>query len=182
MTLRNGLCVNEITNLLQELSKNESNGGQLSCSNLDSDGDRIKRPPECWRTVIFSDESKFCIFGIKCRKLVRKKPCTELQKTDLVPTVKHGGGGVMVWGCVASNGVGKWKYIESIMNKYDYFDVPKKLMESATELSLGSTFRFQRDSDPKHTTEIVMLWLLYNVPNRLYTPSQTPDLNPIEHL
>ncbi|GFV70445.1 transposable element Tc1 transposase [Trichonephila clavipes] len=52
--------------------------------------------PEFWRSVIFSDEGKFCNFGIKGRKLVWRKPCTALQKEHLVPTVKHGGGGVIV--------------------------------------------------------------------------------------
>ncbi|GFX85121.1 transposable element Tc1 transposase [Trichonephila clavipes] len=31
--------------------------------------EHINKPPEFWRTIIFSDESKFCIFGIKGRKL-----------------------------------------------------------------------------------------------------------------
>ncbi|GFW18125.1 transposable element Tcb1 transposase [Trichonephila clavipes] len=55
-------------------------------------------------------------------------------------------------------------------------------MQSATKLGLGSSFRFQHDNDPKHSAEIVTLWLLYNVPNQLHTPPQSPYLNPIEHL
>ncbi|GFV43385.1 transposable element Tc1 transposase [Trichonephila clavipes] len=74
--------------------------------------------------------------------------CTALQKEHLIPTVKHGGSGVM---------------------------------EIAPKLGLGSSFRFQHDNDPKHTTEIVKLLLLYNVPNQLHTPPQSPDLSPIEH-
>ncbi|GFS39013.1 transposable element Tc1 transposase [Trichonephila inaurata madagascariensis] len=54
------------------------------------------KPPKFWRAVTFSDGSKFCIFGIKDRKLVWRKPCTALQKEHLVPTLKHSGGGVMV--------------------------------------------------------------------------------------
>ncbi|GFS63783.1 transposable element Tc1 transposase [Trichonephila clavipes] len=68
--------------------------------------DHIHKPLEFWRTVIFSDEGKFCIFGIKGCKLVWRKPCTALQKEHLVATVKHGGGAVMVWGCMANNDVG----------------------------------------------------------------------------
>ncbi|GFY10685.1 transposable element Tc1 transposase [Trichonephila clavipes] len=101
------------------------------------------------------------MFGIKDHKLVWRKPCTVLQKEHLVPTVKHGGGGVMVWECMASNGVGKLEYIESIMNKYDY--LKNNLKESAIKLGLGSLFHFQHNNDPKHTAEIVKLWLLYNV-------------------
>ncbi|GFX89438.1 transposable element Tc1 transposase [Trichonephila clavipes] len=52
----------------------------------------------------------------------------------------------------------------------------------ATQLGIGSSFRFQHDYDPKHTTETVKLWLLYNVANQLHTPPQSPDLNPTEHL
>ncbi|GFU94589.1 transposable element Tcb2 transposase [Trichonephila clavipes] len=67
--------------------------------------DHIHKPLEFWRTVIFSNESKLCIFGIKGRKLVWRKPCTALQKEHLVPTVKYDGDGVMMWECMASNGV-----------------------------------------------------------------------------
>ncbi|GFS62558.1 transposable element Tc1 transposase [Trichonephila clavipes] len=50
--------------------------------------DPIHKPLEFWRTVIFSDEDNFYIFGVKGRKLVWRKPCTALQKEHLVPTVK----------------------------------------------------------------------------------------------
>ncbi|GFW17934.1 transposable element Tc1 transposase [Trichonephila clavipes] len=40
----------------------------------------INKPPEFWRTIIFSDKRKFCIFGIKGRKSVWRKPCTVLKK------------------------------------------------------------------------------------------------------
>ncbi|GFW83816.1 transposable element Tc1 transposase [Trichonephila clavipes] len=69
----------------------------------------IHKSLEFWRTVIFSDEGKFC----------PEKPLHSASKVHLVPTVKCGGGGVMVWGCRVSNGVGKLEYIKSIMNKYD---------------------------------------------------------------
>ncbi|GFU96347.1 transposable element Tc1 transposase [Trichonephila clavipes] len=73
--------------------------------------DHIHKPLELWRPVIFSDEGNCCIFGIKGRKLVWRKPCKALQKEHLVPTVKHGGGAVMVWRCKASNDDGKLEYI-----------------------------------------------------------------------
>ncbi|GFV64687.1 transposable element Tc1 transposase [Trichonephila clavipes] len=40
--------------------------------------DHIHKPLEFWRIVIFYDEGNFCIFGIKGRKLVWRKPCTAL--------------------------------------------------------------------------------------------------------
>ncbi|GFT07914.1 transposable element Tc1 transposase [Trichonephila clavipes] len=57
-----------------------------------------------WKEVIFSDESKFNIFGSDGRRTVWRKPNTVLDPKNLRPTVKHGGGSVLVWGCMASNG------------------------------------------------------------------------------
>ncbi|GFX69952.1 transposable element Tcb1 transposase [Trichonephila clavipes] len=73
---------------------------------LDLANEHINKPPQFWEKVLFSDECKFCISGIKGRELVWGKEGPALGKENLVPTVKHGGGGVMVWGCMAANGVG----------------------------------------------------------------------------
>lgn len=143
----------------------------------------INKPPEFWKQIIFSDESKFCIFGIKGRQIVWRKSGTALEKQNLVGTVKHGGGGIMVWGCMAAGGVGQLEFIESTMDKWGYLNILKKNLKlSAENLNLSTTFLFQQDNDPKHTAEIVRLWLLYNAPRQLKTPPQSPDLNPIEHL
>ncbi|GFX80797.1 transposable element Tc1 transposase [Trichonephila clavipes] len=48
-----------------------------------------------WKKVIFSDESKFNIFGSDGRRTVWRKPNTALDPKNLHPTVKHGGGSVM---------------------------------------------------------------------------------------
>ncbi|GFX91595.1 transposable element Tc1 transposase [Trichonephila clavipes] len=83
--------------------------------------DHIHKPLEFWRTVIFYDASKFYIVDIKGRKFVWRKPCTALQKEHLVPTVKHGGGGVMMLGCMASIDADRYRYsvnnIESNMGR-----------------------------------------------------------------
>ena len=136
-----------------------------------------------WRTVLFSDESKFNIFGNDGKQIVWRKPNTALNKENLTPTVKHGGGNVMIWGCMAASGVGNLVFIESIMDQYKYLDILKSnLQQSVQKLSLPQTFSFQQDNDPKHTALTVKTWLLYNVKNQLKTPPQSPDINPIEHL
>ncbi|GBM31444.1 Transposable element Tcb1 transposase [Araneus ventricosus] len=38
------------------------------------------------------------------------------------------------------------------------------------------------DNDTMHTALNVRLWCLYNCPQNLKTPPQSPDLNPIEHI
>ncbi|GFX47866.1 transposable element Tcb1 transposase [Trichonephila clavipes] len=107
---------------------------------------------EFWNTVIFSDETKFNIFGSDGRQYVWRKPNTELEKQHLIPTVKHGGGGVLVWGCMAANGFGKLCFIDGIMTARTYIDILRhNLQSSAQKLGLGTSFVFQQDNDPKHT-------------------------------
>ncbi|GFY03366.1 transposable element Tc1 transposase [Trichonephila clavipes] len=52
-------------------------------------------PQQFWNEVIFSDESKFNIFGSDGRRMVSRKPNTSHHPKHTIPTVKHGGGSVM---------------------------------------------------------------------------------------
>lgn len=143
----------------------------------------VDKPLEYWNNWIFTDESKFNICGNdgKCR--VWRKPNTELEPKNMIGTVKHGGGNVMVWGCMSANGVGNLHFVDGIMDQYQYIDILKaNLRESAEKMGLGSDFIFQQDNDPKHNATNTKLWLLYNTPKYVKTPPQSPDLNPIEHL
>ncbi|GFW46653.1 transposable element Tcb1 transposase [Trichonephila clavipes] len=104
-----------------------------------------------WKEVKFSDESKFNICGSDGRRTVWRKPNTALDPKNLRPTVKHGGGSVMVWGCMASNGVGNLVFIDGIMDHKLYIDIlNNNLKESAKKLGLDGNFILQQD-DPKHT-------------------------------
>ncbi|CAJ0922022.1 unnamed protein product [Ranitomeya imitator] len=49
-----------------------------------------------WKSVLWSDESKFEIFGSNHRVFVRRRKGERMDSTCLVPTVEHGGGGVGV--------------------------------------------------------------------------------------
>ncbi|GFW54917.1 transposable element Tcb2 transposase [Trichonephila clavipes] len=140
-------------------------------------------PQQFWNEVIFSDKRKFNIFGSDGRRMVWRKPNTSGHPKHTIPTVKHGGGSVMVWGCMAASGVGKLVFIDGIMHKMVYLTIlQNNLKESADKLGLGSNFIFQQDNDPKHTAFVVKEWLLYHCRYQLNTPPQSPDLNVIENV
>lgn len=143
----------------------------------------ISKPRDFWDSVLFSDESKFNIFQSDGRQTVWRKPNTELQKKNLAATVKHGGGGVIVWGCMSAAGVGELEFIDGIMDKRYYMDILKRnVKKSAEKLKLPDSFTFQHDNDPKHTAYDVRMWLAHHIKHTLPHPPQSPDLNPIEHL
>lgn len=137
---------------------------------------------EQWKRVVFSDESKFNLFNSDGIQHVRRPAGKRLDPKYTVPTVKHGGGSVMVWGCFSAYGMGPLHRIEGIMDKYIYKDILKNIMEPYADEYLPIKYIFQHDNDPKHASKIVKQWFKEAKINVMLWPSQSPDLNPIENL
>ncbi len=70
----------------------------------------------------------------------------------MVPTVKHGGGSVLMWGCMSAAGVGELHFIDGIMNSQIYCSILKEKMLPSLR-ALGRRALFQHDNDPKHTSK-----------------------------
>lgn len=137
-----------------------------------------------WKKVIFSDESKFEVYGNNRRKTIwRSNSDNPYDKKYLRPTVKYGGGRVIVWGCFSWFGTGQLHVINNIMTAHVYCDILRNnLLKSARAMGLNQDFIFQQDNDPKHSAKITMQYLKKNKIKLLDWPSMSPDLNPIENL
>ncbi|CAJ0966938.1 unnamed protein product [Ranitomeya imitator] len=137
-----------------------------------------------WKSVLWSDESKFEIFGSNHRVFVRCRKGERMDSTWLVPTVKHGGGGVMVWGCFAGDTVGDLFKIEGILNQHGYHSILQQHTIPSGLRLVGPSFIFQQDNDPKHTSRLCKGYLTKKesdgVLRQMTWPPQSPDLNPVE--
>ncbi len=81
-----------------------------------------------------------------------RQPGEEYKGKCVLPTVKHGGGNVMVWGCMSAAGTGELQFIEGTMNGNMYCDILKQSMIPSLR-RLGRRAVFQHN-DPKHTSKM----------------------------
>lgn len=139
-----------------------------------------------WKSVLWSDESKFQLFGSNRRQYIRRQT-GERQKPNCVASkVKHGGGSVMVWGCFSYDGVGQLKKIDGILTKESYHSILQRHAIRYGIQLIGRGFVFQQDNDPKHTSGLCKNYLQKKeddgVLQVMIWPAQSPDVNPIELL
>ncbi|GBM90045.1 Transposable element Tc1 transposase [Araneus ventricosus] len=102
-----------------------------------------------WESVIFVDESKFNIFGSDGRIGVWRKPNEELNPKNLLPTVEHGDGFIMVCGCFAASGMENLVSLKIIWSNISI--LKENLKISASKLLIQNIFKLYQDNDPKHT-------------------------------
>ncbi|GBM34580.1 Transposable element Tcb1 transposase [Araneus ventricosus] len=80
-------------------------------------------------------------------------PCPQGTRFDpkyQIPTMKHGGGNLMVWECVSCLGMRPLRRIQGIMDKCQYEDILENTMRPYERNFHGRYFIFQQDNDPKH--------------------------------
>jgi hypothetical protein len=52
--------------------------------------------------ILWSDETKIELFGLNAKHHILSKPGTAHHLDNTIPTMMHGGGSIMLWGCFSS--------------------------------------------------------------------------------
>ena len=81
-----------------------------------------------WDYILWSDETKIDVFGTDGFKTVWCHNGEEYKSKCMVPTVKHGGGSVLLWGWMSAAGVWELRFIDGIMNSQMYCSILKEKM------------------------------------------------------
>ena len=102
-----------------------------------------QKPLQFWDTVIWSDESKFELFSSNGKVMVWRTSKEAFNPQCIVPTVKHGGDSVMIWGCFTCRGVGKLHILDRTMDRFYYHEIlEKNLIASIANFGFSNEFIF----------------------------------------
>ena len=133
--------------------------------------------------MLWTDETKIELFGHNKRRYAWRQKNTAFQEKHLLPTVKFGGGSIMLWACEASAGTGNLVKVEGCVDSTQYQQtLENNVQEYVTKLKLRGSWVFQQENDPKNCSKSTKAFMQWNKYNLLEWPSQSPDLNIIENL
>uniref|UniRef100_A0A9J7YZN5 Tc1-like transposase DDE domain-containing protein n=1 Tax=Cyprinus carpio carpio TaxID=630221 RepID=A0A9J7YZN5_CYPCA len=128
-----------------------------------------------WKTVLWSDESKFeVLFGKLGRHVILTKEDKDnpscYQRSVQKPA------SLMVWGCMTACGMGSLHIWKGTINAERYIQVLEQhMLPSRRRLLKGRPCIFQHDIARPHTASTTTSWLLK-------WPACSPDLSPIENI
>jgi hypothetical protein len=77
----------------------------------------------CWRNVLWSDETKIQMFGHNDHHYVWRTKGDVCKQKNAIPTMKHKGESIMLWGCFAAGGSSALHKIDGIMMEDNYVDI-----------------------------------------------------------
>ncbi len=135
-----------------------------------------------WKTVLWSDESKFeVLFGKLGRHVIRTKEDKDNPSCYQCSVQKPAS--LMVWGCMSACGMGSLHVWKGTINAERYIQVLEQhMLPSRRRLFQGRPCIFQHDNARPHTASITTSWLRRRRIRVLKWPACSPDLSPIENI
>ena len=136
-----------------------------------------------WSRVVFSDESRFLINRSDGRAYVRRMVGEALNQNCVQSTVQHGGGGIMVWGCISRKGMGILEKVNGRLDGNGYINILENaLVPTRDMLAMPRGWIFQQDNATCHTSRLVKQWFKDEHITVMTWPAQSPDINPNENM
>lgn len=136
-----------------------------------------------WSNVLFTDESRFSLFGPDGRGRVWRRRGERYAHCNMSGTVQFGGGSIMVWGGICLGARTELHVFgRAALNAHIYLsDI---LQDHVVPFGpfIGDEFVLMHDNARPHRANIVNLYLNEVGIRTLEWPARSPDLNPIEHL
>lgn len=136
-----------------------------------------------WRQVLFTDESRFCIFNNDRRVRVWRRRNERFNRACVATVRAFHGGSVMVWAGI------------SMTQRTDLVTIPPPGLTAARYINevlqphilpfrqrIGDQFILMQDNARPHTAVLTRQFLQNNDITVLDHPAMSPDLNPIEHV
>ncbi len=110
-----GVCVSKST-IKRRLHQSEYRGFTTRCKPLVSLKNRkarlefakrhLKKPSQFWNNILWTDETKINLYQSDGKRRVWRRKGTAHDPKHTTSSVKHGGGSVMAWACMAASGTG----------------------------------------------------------------------------
>ncbi len=117
----------------------------------------LKKPSQFWNNILWTDETKINLYQSDGKRRVWRRKGTAHDPKHTTSSVKHGGGSVMAWACMAASGTGSLVFIDDVtadkssrMNSEVFRAIlSAHIQPNASEL-IGRRFTVQMDNGPKH--------------------------------
>ncbi len=91
---------------------------------------------ENWVKVLWSDKTTIQLFGINSTHCVWRRRNAAYDPKNTIPTVKHGDGNIMLWGCSSAKGTGQLHRIKGTMDGAMYRQ--GQAIEASQDIENGS--------------------------------------------
>ena len=136
-----------------------------------------------WGNVLFTDESHVNLSWADGRRRVWRRRNKDIEDAGVQEVEAFGGGGLLVWGGISTNGKTELVVMNGNMNAQRYIQEILRPHVVPYARVLGNNFILMDDNATSHRARITTRFLDDEDIERLSPwPSKSPDLNPIEHL